>query len=77
MGLEGVLWVRIMEDEISEHFTNFCCVRFAGKMPASNLLYNILWVREDERRTRIVNPAEKVMDAAGIEPVTSRCTTST
>jgi hypothetical protein len=40
-------------------------------MPASNILYNILWVQEDERRARIVNPAEKNMGAAGIEPVTS------
>jgi hypothetical protein len=27
-------------------------------MPASNILYRILWVQEDERRARIVNPAE-------------------
>jgi hypothetical protein len=40
-------------------------------MPASNILYRILWVQADERR-RIVNPVEKNMDAAGIEPVTSR-----
>ncbi len=37
---------------------------FAGKMPANNILYNILWVQEDKRRARIVNPAEKIMDAA-------------
>jgi hypothetical protein len=24
MGLEGILWVRIMEGEISEHSANFC-----------------------------------------------------
>jgi hypothetical protein len=48
-----------MEDDISEHSTNFCWVRLAGKMPASNILYNILWFQEDERRARIVNPAEK------------------
>jgi hypothetical protein len=30
-----------------------------------------------KKRERIVNPAEKDMDAAGIEPVTSRCKTST
>jgi hypothetical protein len=42
-------------------------------MPANNILYNILWVPEDERRARIVNPAEKkIMDAAGMEPVASR-----
>jgi hypothetical protein len=40
-------------------------------MSASNILYNILWVQEDERKERIVNPAEKIVDAAGIEPVTS------
>jgi hypothetical protein len=62
-----------MEDEIFEHSTNFCWVRFAGKMPANNILYNILWVQEDESRARIVNPAEKkIMDSAGIAPVTSR-----
>jgi hypothetical protein len=27
-------------------------------MPASNILYNILWVQEDESRAMIVNPAE-------------------
>jgi hypothetical protein len=73
MGLEGFLWVQIMEDEISEHCTNFCWVGFAGKMPASNILYNILWVQEDERRARIVNPAEKnINHASGIDPVISR-----
>jgi hypothetical protein len=41
-------------------------------MPASNILYTILWVQEDERRARIVNPMENNMDAAGIKPVTSR-----
>ncbi len=61
-----------MEDEISEHSTNYCLACFAGNMPANNILYNILWVEGDERRARIVNPAEKIMDAAGIEPVTSR-----
>jgi hypothetical protein len=40
-------------------------------MPASNILYNVLWVQEDGRRARIVNPVEK-MDAAGIEPVILR-----
>jgi hypothetical protein len=59
MGSEGVLRVWIMEDEISYYSTNSCWVCFAEKMPASNILYNILWVREDERRARIVNPAEK------------------
>jgi hypothetical protein len=28
-------------------------------MRASNILYNLLWVQEDERRGRIVNPVEK------------------
>jgi hypothetical protein len=32
---------------------------FAGKMPAGNILYRILWVQENARRARIVNPAEK------------------
>ncbi len=62
---------------IFEHTITFCWVRFAGKMPVSNILYNLLWVQEDERRARIVNPVEKNTDAAGIEPVTSRWKTST
>jgi hypothetical protein len=33
-------------------------------MPASNILYKLLWVQEDERRARIVNPVEKNMDPA-------------
>jgi hypothetical protein len=41
-------------------------------MSANNILYNMLWVQEDESRARIVNQAEKRMDAAGIEPMTSR-----
>jgi hypothetical protein len=41
-------------------------------MPSSNILYNLLWVQEDERRARIFNPVEKNMNAEGIEPVTSR-----
>jgi hypothetical protein len=35
-------------------------------------VYRILWVQEDERRARIVNPAEKNMDATRIEHMTSR-----
>ncbi len=48
-----------MEDEISEHSANFYWVCFAGKMPASKILYNILWVQEGERRARIADLAEK------------------
>jgi hypothetical protein len=44
----------------------------AGKMPANNIVYNILWVQENARRARIVNSAEKIMEAAATEPVTSR-----
>jgi hypothetical protein len=66
-----------MEDEISEHSTNFCWVLFSGKMPTNNTVYNISWVQEDERRAMIVNPAEKIMDAAGIESMMSRCKTRT
>jgi hypothetical protein len=28
-------------------------------MTASNILHRILWVQEEERRARIVNPTEK------------------
>ncbi len=40
--------------------------------------FDILWVQEDERRARIANLVEnKIMDAAGNEPVTARWKTST
>jgi hypothetical protein len=61
-----------MGDEISEDSITFCWVRFVGKMPASNIQYRILWDQEDERRARIVNTAEKIMDTASIAPMTSR-----
>jgi hypothetical protein len=54
----GFLWGRIMGDELSEHSITFCWVPFAGKMPASNILYRTLCVQEDKRRATIVNPAE-------------------
>jgi hypothetical protein len=50
-----------MGDEVSEHSTNFCSVCFAGKLPASNILYKISWDQEDKRRARIVNPAETIL----------------
>jgi hypothetical protein len=37
-------------------------------MPASNILYRILWVQEDERRARIVNTAEKRWMQQGLDP---------
>jgi hypothetical protein len=43
---------------VVEHSITFCWVHYAGKMPASNILYNLLWV-QDERRGRIVYPVEK------------------
>jgi hypothetical protein len=59
MGLEGFLWVWIMEDETFEHSITFCWVCFARKLPASKILYRILWLQEDERRGRIFDLAEK------------------
>jgi hypothetical protein len=40
-------------------------------MPANDMLYKILWAPADERRARIINLAEKILVAAGIEPLTS------
>jgi hypothetical protein len=38
-------------------------------MPTSNILYRILWVQENERRARIVNPAEnKLWMQQGLNP---------
>jgi hypothetical protein len=61
MGLEGVFMVSDYGKKFSEHFITFRWVLFAGKMPASNILYRILWVQEDERRARIVNPPERTL----------------
>ncbi len=72
-----MLWVRDSFFFFFEHTITFSWVCFAGKMPASNILYKFLWVQEDERKARIVNPVKKKnMDAARIEPVTSRWKTS-
>ncbi len=53
---------------IFEHSITSCWVCFAGKMPASNILYNLLWVQEDERRARIVNPVGKKWMQQGLNP---------
>jgi hypothetical protein len=68
MVLEGVLWVWNMEDDIFEHSITFCWVCFGGKMHASNILYTILWVQDDERRARIVKPAQKLWMQQGLNP---------
>jgi hypothetical protein len=65
-----------------------CTILWVPTMPGTQILWvpdfffflehsitfcsNLLWVQEDGRRERIVYPVEKIMDAAGIEPVTSR-----
>jgi hypothetical protein len=48
-----------MGDESSEHTTYHLWDHFAGKMPANDILYNIYWAEADERRARIITPAEK------------------
>jgi hypothetical protein len=35
-------------------------------MPASNILYNLLWVQEDKRRARMFNPEEKIWMQQGL-----------
>jgi hypothetical protein len=65
-----------------------CKILWAAIMPGTQILWvpdfvfilehsiifcsYLLWVQEDGRRAKIVYPVEKNMDAAGIEPVTSR-----
>jgi hypothetical protein len=39
--------------------THFLWDHFDGKIPANNILYNISWAPTDERRARIIIPAEK------------------
>jgi hypothetical protein len=60
-----ILWVRDFF-YIFEHSITFWWVCFAGEMPACNILYNLLWVQEDERRARIVNPVEKTWMQQGL-----------
>ncbi len=54
-----MLWVRDFLFHFWKKTITFCWVCLAGKMPASNILYNLLWVQEDERRARIVHPVGK------------------
>ncbi len=44
--------------EIPRATTHFLWDHFDGKLPANNNLYNILWAPADERRARIIIPAE-------------------
>jgi hypothetical protein len=59
----GFLRVWIMEDEIFEHSVTFCWEDACQQHIVQN-------IQEDDRQARIVNAAEKNMDAAGIEPLT-------
>jgi hypothetical protein len=59
MPVTQMLWVRDFFLFIFELTIAFCWFPFAGKMPARNILYNLLWVQENERRARIVKPEEK------------------
>jgi hypothetical protein len=58
MGSRGVLWVCFIEDEIPGATTHFLWDHFDGKIPANNILYNILWAPALERRARIIIPAD-------------------
>jgi hypothetical protein len=61
-----MLWVRDFFFYIFEHTITFYWVCFAVKTPARNILYNLLWVQENERRARIVNPVEKIWVQQGL-----------
>jgi hypothetical protein len=59
-GFEGIIRVCFMGDEIPGATTHFLWDHFARKIPANNILYNILWAPADERiRARIIIPAER------------------
>jgi hypothetical protein len=75
MGSRGFLWFSFMRDEIYESTVlhTFYGIDFDRKIPASNILYNILWAPTDERRARINIPAEKKSWwQQGLNPLTSR-----
>jgi hypothetical protein len=42
MGSRGFSWVCFMGDEFPEDTTHFLLDHFDGKIPAKNILYNIL-----------------------------------
>ncbi len=63
---QRMLWVCEFFLFIFEPTITFSWVRFAGKMPASNILYNLLWFQEDERRSMIVNLVEKIWMQHGL-----------
>jgi hypothetical protein len=70
------LWVRgksygfvSWEMKCLELLHTFYGIILMGEKPANNILYNILWTPVNERRARIIIPAEKKnMVAAGINP---------
>jgi hypothetical protein len=68
----GVLWVWIMDDEISEHSTNFAGFVLLGRcLPATHciLYYGFKRVKEEQG---LLIQQKQIMDTAGIEPMTSR-----
>jgi hypothetical protein len=81
-----ILWVP--DFFILEHSITFCSyLLWVPIMPGTQILWvpdffilehpitfcsYLSWVQEDGRRANIVYPVENNMDAAGIEPVTSR-----
>jgi hypothetical protein len=45
MGFKGFLWVQIMEDDISEHSTNFSWVLLLGNACQQHTVQNIMGSR--------------------------------
>jgi hypothetical protein len=61
-----------MGDEIPGATTHFLWDHYDGKIPAKNIVYDILCAPEDEGRARIIIPVENILMTAKIEPLTSR-----
>jgi hypothetical protein len=48
-----------MGNDVPGDTTQFLWDHFDGKIPANNILFNIIWAPADEKRARIIIPAEK------------------
>jgi hypothetical protein len=72
MGPEGFLWVWIMGDEISEHSITFAGFVLLGRcLPAPYCTECYGFKRMKEEQGLLIQQ-NKIMDAARIEPMTSR-----
>jgi hypothetical protein len=60
-----------MGDKVPEHPTNFCWGHFAGEMPPTTSCTIYYGLRQMKEEQQSLIQQKKIIDAVGIEPLTS------